>query len=232
MSCDARSGGGRNPSRSPAGTASALTLRLGAAPRQGLRGPGRRPVGGGRGSGARGESSGHGESRAEAETLPGAPDWGGGGYRAAGRPSTSGPPPSSHRPITIQGRAHKITPPFLPNRPRERVSLKGAAPSRSWTVGIWENPSLCPQRRDSGRGGEEVLREERKEGSVEKGRQCVVSHSLPSDHTHPHSQGQVSHTHTPLAPKPGLHRHTHTHTQPLAPKSGLHTHTHTHPDGT
>lgn len=31
-------------------------------------------------SGERGEGSGHGESRAEAETLPGAPDSGGGGY--------------------------------------------------------------------------------------------------------------------------------------------------------
>lgn len=37
---------------------------------------------GGRGSGARGDGSGHGESRAEDETLPGAPDWGGGGYGA------------------------------------------------------------------------------------------------------------------------------------------------------
>jgi hypothetical protein len=53
--------------------------QAGAAALPGVRGVGssERSRPGGRSSGARGDGSGHGESRAEAETLPGALDWGG-----------------------------------------------------------------------------------------------------------------------------------------------------------
>lgn len=71
--------------------------QAGAAALLGVRGVGssKRSRPGGRGSGARGDGSGHGESRAEAETLPGALDWGGGGYGAGvgGRPPLAAGPP-------------------------------------------------------------------------------------------------------------------------------------------
>lgn len=72
--------------------------QAGAAALPGVRGVGssERSRPGGRSSGARGDGSGHGESRAEAETLPGALDWGGGGYGAGvgGSPPfpAAGPP--------------------------------------------------------------------------------------------------------------------------------------------
>ncbi|MEJ1285386.1 hypothetical protein NN561_016380 [Cricetulus griseus] len=72
---------GCNPVWVSVSTASAPSRRLDTAGVRGVRSSERsRP--GGRGSGARGDGSGHGESRAEAETFPGAPDWGGGGYGA------------------------------------------------------------------------------------------------------------------------------------------------------
>lgn len=82
--------------------------------------PGVRSVGslkrsrpGGRSSGARGDGSGHGESRAEAETLPGALDWGGrrvwswGGREPPPRRRSA---PACYGPITSRGRVLGLTP--------------------------------------------------------------------------------------------------------------------------
>lgn len=88
--------------------------QAGAAALPGVRGLGssERSRPGGRSSGARGDGSGHGESRAEAETLPGALDWGGGGYGAGvgGRPPCRRSAPARHGPITNRGRVLKLTP--------------------------------------------------------------------------------------------------------------------------
>lgn len=136
---------------------------------------------GGRGSGARGESSGHGESRAEAETLPGAPDRGAEGTEQRGGPHPRARPrPPSDQSETRGGPTVSRPPPL--NRPGKGRVLKEPRLAEGWTVGIWENPSLCPKRRHSEREGG-VLRKKWKEGSVEKGLQCAVSHSLHSNDT-------------------------------------------------
>lgn len=103
---------GMQPVCASAGTGSAPSRRRGAARRQGCGVLGERSRPGGRSSGARGDGSGHGESRAEAETLPGALDWGGGGYGAGvgGRPPCRRPAPAYHGPITNRGRVLMLTP--------------------------------------------------------------------------------------------------------------------------
>lgn len=123
--------GGRNTSVESAGTASVQPC---ASALLGVRAVGSRERSrpGGRGSGARGDGSGHGESRAEAETLPGAPDWGGGGYGAGvgGRlPSlrhAPARPPANHQ--SGAGSQAQVRPSLL-SRPREGRVLKETFPA-------------------------------------------------------------------------------------------------------
>lgn len=70
--------------------------------------------------------------------------WGGRGYRAGWEALSFRPAPSTHRPMTSQRRAHRITPSL--NRPGAGRVLKEPRLPEGWTVGIWENPLPLPQK--------------------------------------------------------------------------------------
>lgn len=185
--------GESNPSGSPASTASALILSLGAARRQGLRGPGRGALWGAAAQG-RGAKAAAMASHVRRLKLYPEPQTGGRRVPSSWEALTLGPapvrPPTNHQPGA--GPQYHVPPPL--NRPGKRRVLKEPRLAEGWTVGIWENPSLCPKRRHSEREGG-VLRKKWKEGSVEKGLQCAVSHSLPSNDTPTLTGARIIRTH-------------------------------------
>lgn len=140
--------GGSSPARSPAGTAYALTLSLGAARRQELRGPGRGAVWGAAVQG-RGAKAAAMASHVRRLKLYPEPQTGG----AEGTELRGGPHPRARpRPPTDQslargGHTRSRPLPSLIDPGKGRV-LKEPRLAESSTVGIWENPSLGPKRRD------------------------------------------------------------------------------------